>query len=101
MEKDLTQRAQRLQHRGHGEFVLLLDGRIKDNLRPAVCFNSDSEVRGGEQRQPGRKDRRTEEKAGRRFILFGGRVFEKTNWRSRVPSGVGATIDGQVRAGNV
>ncbi len=31
-EKDLTQRAQRLQHRGHGEFVLLLDGRIKCNF---------------------------------------------------------------------
>ena len=26
-EKDLTQRAQRLRRRGHGEFVVLLDGR--------------------------------------------------------------------------
>ena len=42
MEEDLTQRAQRLRHRGHGEFVLLLDGRIKLTLPPAACFNSDS-----------------------------------------------------------
>ena len=38
MEKDLTQRAQRLQRRGHGEFVLLLGRRIKGNFAPSYLL---------------------------------------------------------------
>jgi hypothetical protein len=113
--------------------VLLLDGRINDNFAsscllqlrlwqrlaqivlsllqgPARIFLGSWLVIALDLRSrtpgllPGWKERRTEEKAGRRFIRFWDTFFGRSTrkpWRSRFPSGVGAAVDGQVRASNV